>query len=94
MGKSNYIAQDKLEARIVFILMKAGVTGPEIDECMQWAFGPDPWHLAPYPGMFDRWHKLHPEFPAKKSMSAVEWFFVVGTLFLTWKKHKQNDEKV
>ena len=82
-----------MESRVCFILMKAGVTGPEIDECMAWAFGPNAWYVPIYPDWYYRWHKLHPEFPAKKNMSFVEWMFVIGTLFVNWKIIKLEHEQ-
>lgn len=83
--KNQYKAQDKLEARVVFILMKAGVSGPEIDECMDWAFGKGAWYVPIYPDWLDRWQKLHPEYKVKKSGSFVEWIYVIGHLFVQLK---------
>ena len=93
MGKNQYKAQDKLEARIAFILMKAGVSGPEIDECMLWAFGPGAWYRPIYPDWVDQWRKLHPEFTIKRDDKFVEWIFVVGHLFTQWKRIKLEHEK-
>ena len=88
--KENYKAASRLEAQVVLILMKAGVIGPDIDACMTWAFGPNIWYLPPYPDWLDRWRKLHPEYPVKKNESFVKWIFVVGWLFVQWKKHQQK----
>lgn len=77
----------KLEKQICFILMKAGVTGPEIDECMEWGFGKDPWTRPPYPDWIEAWKILHPQFPVKKKNSFVEWIAVVGFLFCE-QKHR------
>ncbi len=94
MAKSNqYRADSKLESRIVFILMKAGVSGPEIDECLVWAFGPKCLYRPIYPDWIDEWRIRHPEFTVKKSESFVEWIFVVGYLFMKWKAYKQKDEQ-
>lgn len=90
MSKNQYLADGKLESRIVFILMKAGVTGPEIDECIWWAFGPHAWYEPIYPNWVDQWRKLHPEYSVKANESFVEWIFVVGYLFTQWKKVKEQ----
>lgn len=93
MSTNKYRADGKLEARIALILMKAGVTGPEIDECLEWAFGPSPLYVPIYPDWVDRWRKLHPEFPVKSNESFVEWIYVVGFLFCRWKQIKIDDER-
>lgn len=83
-----------LEERISFILMKAGVTGPEIDECMYWAFGNDAWYIPIRdPGGGDdwisRWKILHPDhFEINKKDQFVEVVYVVGKAFL---KHKYGE---
>ena len=78
MEKDQYIAQNKLEGQIALILMKAGVTGPEIDHCLEWAFGPGALYFAPaeWP---DKWNKLHPQHPAKKNEKFVEFIFTMGS---------------
>lgn len=84
MDKSNP-ADSKLEAQISLILMKAGVTGPEIDECIMWAFGKDAWYVPPCEWV-GRWNKLHPtDFKVKKSDRVVEFVFVVGKFFVAQK---------
>lgn len=71
-----------LEARIAYILMKAGVTGPEIDQCIEWAFGPQAWYIPIWPDWIDRWHKLHPKaFRVARKDSFVEFIYVVGFMF-------------
>ena len=92
-GKNQYKADSKLESRIAYILMKSGVTGPEIDECLMWAFGPGALYVTPYPDWINQWRKLHPEFTVKKSDSFVEWMYVVGVLFVSWKRIKLEDER-
>ena len=83
-------ARTGLEGRIAYILMKAGVAGPEIDECIDWAFGPRAWYVPIYPDWIDRWHKLHPKaFRVKRGESFVEWIFVVGFMFAMEKKKSQ-----
>lgn len=72
----------QVEARIAYILMKSGVVGPEIDQCIEWAFGPNAWYVPIWPDWIDRWHKLHPRaFRVKGKDSFVEWLFVVGFMF-------------
>ena len=72
----------RLEGQITFILHKAGVTGPEIDECITWAFGPGAWYVPIYPDWIDRWHKLHPRaFRVKRKDNFVEFIYVVGFMF-------------
>ena len=93
MKKNEYKADGKLEARIAFILMKAGVTGPQIDECMDWAFGPGAWYVPPYPDWLERWRKLHPEYTVKKNESFVEWIFVIGHLFSNLQRIKEEHNK-
>uniref|UniRef100_A0A6M3IY61 Uncharacterized protein n=1 Tax=viral metagenome TaxID=1070528 RepID=A0A6M3IY61_9ZZZZ len=81
-------AQLSLESKIAFILMKAGVPPDWIDDCVLWAFGPDAWYDPIYPGWVDRWHTLHPrafKINAKKD-KFVEWIFVVGHLYLQYRK--------
>lgn len=76
-----------VEGRIAFILMKAGVTGPDIDNCILWAFGPDAWYVPIYPDWIDRWHKLHPQaFKIKRSDNFVELIYVIGFLYCVEKK--------
>lgn len=83
MSKNKQDIIDKqIEARVSFILMKAGVTGPEIDQCIEWAFGKDAWYWPIYPDWVDRWNKLHSKVcTVKRNDSVVEWLFVVGTAF-------------
>ncbi len=81
---NKYQADSKLEARIAFILMKAGVTGPEIDACLDWAFGPGSLYVPIYPDWVDRWRKLHPQFSVKANGSFVEWMFSIGFLYVQW----------
>ena len=83
--KNKYQADSKLEARIAFILMKSGVTGPEIDACLDWAFGPGALYVPIYPDWVDRWRKLHPQFSVKRTDSFVEFMFSVGFLYVQWK---------
>jgi hypothetical protein len=87
MGKGNKPDMGKgLEGRIAFILMKAGVTMPEIDECIEWAFGKDAWYVPVSPDWTNRWNKLHPkQFRARKKDKFVEFIYVIGTLFLMQK---------
>lgn len=92
MSRSQYKADSKLEARIAFILMKAGVSAPEIDDCLLWAFGPNCLYRPIYPDWLDEWRKRHPEYTVKDESSFVEWIFVVGHLFLQWKSIKMRDE--
>ena len=76
-----------LEGRIAYILMKSGVTGPEIDECMEWAFGPGAWYVPIWPDWPDRWHKLHPKgMRIKRKDNLVEIIYVIGFLFTRYKK--------
>jgi hypothetical protein len=83
--------KSKVEGQIVFILMKSGVTGPEIDECLLWAFGPDSLYVPIFPDWIDRWNKLHPDkFHATAKDNFVEFVFVVGTLYVF---HKNNIKK-
>lgn len=73
---------DQLEARVCYILMKAGVIGPDIDACVLWAFGPEAWYVPIWPDWAARWHKLHPkQFRVKPNESFVEFLYVVGFLF-------------
>ena len=83
------IASNKLQRSIYTILMKSGVTSPEIDECIYWAFGKGAWVLSPYPDWMNRWNKLHPQVKVKGKDSFVEFMYVVGTLFLLDKQKKQ-----
>ena len=85
-----HVPPSKMEATICFILMKAGVTGPEIDECLTWAFGPNPLYVPIWPDWVDRWRKLHPEYPVKDSNSFAEWMLVVGFLFTKYKEAKNK----
>ena len=71
MNKKQYRADSKLESRVAFILMKAGVSGPEINECLSWAFGPGALYVPIFPDWVDRWRKLHPEFTVKDNSSFV-----------------------
>ena len=90
MSKKKNVPSSKMEASVSFILMKAGVTGPEIDECLEWAFGPNSLYVPIYPDWIDRWRKLHPEYPVKGNGSFVEWICVVGFLFTRWKEIKDK----
>ena len=79
--------RSRLEEQISFILMKAGVDGPDIDECMGWAFGKDAWYVPPSPDWIDRWNKLHPQaFRAKRKDNFVEFMYVVGFFYCSEKK--------
>ena len=83
----------KLEEQISFILMKSGVTGPEIDEAIEWGFGKGAWYEPPYPNWLSRWNSRHPEVPVKKTDNFVEFIFVVGHLFLKDKMRKSGIRK-
>lgn len=76
----------KLEGQISYILMKAGVPISEIDSCLEWAFGPEPLYVPPYPDWIERWQRLHPEYVVNKNDSFVEWIFVIGYLYEKWKQ--------
>lgn len=90
MVKENHLSySNKLQRSIYTILMKSGVTGPEIDECMHWAFGKGAWYLPPYPDWVDRWNKLHPGVKVRGKDSFTEFMYVVGTLFQMHKKKTQ-----
>jgi len=86
--KHEYQAESATEARVAYILMKAGVTGPEIDECIAWAFGPGAWYIPIFPDWIERWKKLHPQFSVKRTDSFVEWMYTVGFLFVQWKHYQ------
>lgn len=90
--KQQYKADSKLEAQIAFILMKAGVTGPEVNACIYWAFGEGAWYVPISPDWINRWRKLHPQFAVKKSDKFVEWIYTVGFLYLQWKEWKLKRE--
>lgn len=90
MSKKEYRAESKMEARVAFILMKAGVTGPEIDECIDWAFGPGAWYVPIYPDWVDRWRKLHPQFSVRRTEKFIEFMYSVGFLFVQWKAWKNK----
>lgn len=94
MTKKSYNAHSKMEARIAFILMKAGVTAPEIDACLEWAVGPGALYVPIYPDWVDRWRKLHPEYKLKKTDSFVEWVFVMGTLFMRYRQIQAQHERM
>jgi hypothetical protein len=71
-----------LEGRIAFILMKAGVTEPDIDACIEWAFGKDAWYAPICPDWINRWNKLHPKmFRARRKDSFVKLMYVIGAAF-------------
>ena len=77
----------QVEARIAYILMKAGVTAAEIDPCIKWAFGKDAWYVPIWPDWVNRWHKLHPQaFRVKHNDNFVEWIYVIGFLFCVEKE--------
>lgn len=79
----------RLEQQINFILMRAGVTGPEIDQCIHWAFGPNAWYIPVMPEWIERWNKLHGRLMhVKKSDSFVEFMYNVGYFFMQYKKDK------
>lgn len=79
--------RSKLEVQITFILMKAGVTGPEIDECIAWAFGPGAWEVPVYPDWVDRWHKIHPRaFRIQRKDNFIEVLYTIGFFFCMEKK--------
>lgn len=86
--------ESKIEGQIALILMKAGVTGPDIDACLDWAFGPNALYVPIYPDWIDRWRKLHPEHPVKRQESFVEWIFVVGFLYCAYVYQKMNTKQV
>ncbi|MCB1712232.1 MAG: hypothetical protein KDH96_07090 [Candidatus Riesia sp.] len=71
----------QMEERIAFILMKTGIEPQEVDPCVYWAFGKGAWTATIYPDWYQRWHKLHPEYPVKKSDSFVKWIFAVGVAY-------------
>jgi len=74
--------RSKLEGQITFILMKAGVTGPEIDECIEWAFGKGAWYRSPWPEWVKYWNKHHGRlFEGKRRDNFVEFMYVVGFFF-------------
>jgi hypothetical protein len=82
----------KLERSIIMILMKAGVSDPEIDECIEWAFGPEAWYLPVKASnlvdddWLQRWNKLHPGyFKVQPKDKFVEFMFVVGKCFIDQK---------
>lgn len=80
MKEKNKISQ--VEGRIAYILMKAGVPEPEIDECLRWAFGEGALYVPIFPDWIERWNKLHPrEFRARGKDNFVEFVYVVGFLF-------------
>lgn len=82
--------KSKMEERVTYILMKAGVTAPEIDECMNWAFGPEAWYVPIYPDWVDRWHKLHPKaFRIRKNDSFVKIIYVIGFMFCMYKQQQK-----
>ena len=86
--------KSRLESQIALILMKAGVTGPEIDECIAWAFGPGAWYAPVFPDWVDRWHKLHPHaFRIKQSDSFVEVLFTIGFFFISEKRKAELNLK-
>ena len=89
-GKDNR-PRENMEEQIVFILHKAGVDGPEIDECILWAFGPNAWYVPISPDWIDRWNKLHPRAcQVKKEDKFREWIAVVGKIFCHIKEHGDN----
>lgn len=95
MGKGKIEpAKTKIEEKIALILMKAGVIGPDIDDCLVWAFGPNALYVPIYPDWIDRWRKLHPQHPVKKSDSFVEWMYVVGFLYVAYQKKKMSEKDV
>jgi hypothetical protein len=80
--------------QVMFILMKAGVTGPEIDDCMDWAFGKDAWHVPIYPDWTNRWNKLHRKlFYATPRDKFLEFIYVVGWFYLQEKKKEGSNGK-
>lgn len=85
---------DPLKSRmyeaISLILMKAGVIGPDIDTCLEWAFGKGCLYVPIYPDWIDRWHKLHPKaFRVKRKDKFLEWLYVVGFMFCV-EKYKED----
>lgn len=85
----------KLEQQIGFILMKAGVTGPEIEQCLEWAFGSEFWYVNICPDWLDRWNKLHPKkFKVKRNDSFVEFLYVVGKAFCAARDKAAMDFKI
>lgn len=83
----------KLEGQICLILFKAGVTEPEVDECMDWAFGKNAWYAAPADWV-DPWNKLHPQHAVKPKDSFVEFMFVVGFLWVAYERMKLDQRAV
>jgi len=93
MKPQKYRAESRIEGQIALILMKADVTGPEIDECLNWAFGPGILYRPIYPDWLDQWRKLHPEYPVRKDYSFVKWIYVVGWLFRKWKEAQLKEQQ-
>src|SRR5258708_7905697 len=93
MTNKKYKTDSHLEGSIASTLMMGGCEGQDIDECLLWAFGPNAWYVPIWPDWYDRWHKLHPEFPADKKMPFVEWMIVVGNLYARHKKIQEEDKK-
>lgn len=85
----------KLEQQIKLILMKAGVTEPEIEQCLEWAFGPGFWYVNISPDWLDRWNKLHPKkFKVRPNDSFVEFMYVVGNSFCQARDKAAMDYKI
>lgn len=84
----------QIEARLAYILMKAGVTAPEIDACLLWAFGPDALYVPIYPDWVNRWHKLHPKaFKIKRNDNFVQVLYVIGFMYCV-EKQKAATERI
>lgn len=79
-----------LERQIALILMKAGVTAPEIDQCIFWAFGEDAWFVPPA-DWANRWNMMHPGFFRIDSKdSFIEVIAVVGHAYMNTKYGEEN----
>lgn len=77
---------NKLWARIVFILTRAGVPENEAVACLEWAFGRGCLKIAPcdWP---KRWNKLHSNAPRLKGKDkVVELLTMVGVYYVLQKE--------
>lgn len=81
------------EKQVTYILMKVGLLPNQIDPCIYWAFGKGAWNLAPYPGWYERWKKLHPQHPVKDTWSFRKWIMTVGFLYLQYLEWRGKQEK-
>lgn len=81
--------KSKIEKAIALALMKAGVSGPEIDDCIEWAFGKGAWYVPISPDWIDRWNKLHPlAFRLKRTDNFVQALMVIGHFYMQQKKSR------